>query len=62
MRLMLELCVCAFACVLVLFEGVVSLRFLQRFLVVFLIDFGVVWGAFWEALGRPNRSFLASIF
>ena len=62
MRLMLELCVCAFACVLVLFEGVASLRFLHRFLVVFLIDFGVVLGGFWEAFGRPNRSFLASIF
>ena len=28
----------------------------------FLIDLGVVLGGFWEAFGRPNRSFLASIF
>ena len=57
MQLMLELCVCAFACVLVLLGGVSSLRFLHRFLIVSLIDFGVVLGGFWEAFGRPNRSF-----
>ena len=62
MQLMLEQRVCAFACVLVLFWRVDSLRFLHQFLLVFLIDFGIVWGGFGGAFGRPNRSFFASIF
>ena len=37
-------------------------RFWHPFLVVFWFDFGVILGGFWEALGGPNRSFLALIF
>ena len=62
MQLMLEQRVCAIPCVLVLFWDVGSLRFLHRFFVVFVIDFGFVLGRFGGAFGRPNRSFLASIF
>ena len=39
-----------------------SLRFFDQCLVFFWFDLGVILGGFWEALGDPNRSFLASIF
>ena len=45
-----------------LISGLFSHRFLYRFFVVFWFDLGVMLGGFWEGFGRPNRSFLASIF
>ena len=54
-------CVCVCVC-FGAFWGYFSFRFLHRFLIDFVIDVGVVLGGFWEAFGRPNRSFLASVF
>ena len=69
-------CVCVGACILELFSETLSLCLSQNgartilkrcfFRFVFCIDFlsfsGSILGGFWEALGAPNRSFLASVF
>ena len=58
MRLASYARVCAFACVLVFFWVLFSLRFLHRFFVAFWSDFGVILGGF----GRSKSVILAIDF